>query len=92
MLEPKEAQEAYRRLSEIASAKGLGWLLHDVQKQIALGKQSTEEIQVASAHQLHFEGYSPKRRGHAEKFLPVPPHLHSPAFIPLSIHLSVVQL
>ena len=74
MLEPKEAQEVFRSLSQIASQEGLDWLLHDVQRQIDLGKQSTKEIQVESTVKGYEAGYLPKKKGHPAKFIVTQPY------------------
>lgn len=74
MLEPKEAKEVYRSLSQIVSGEGLEWLLHDVRRQIALGKQSTKEIQVKSTVQGYDADYAPKRKGRPAKFVITQPY------------------
>jgi len=74
MLEPKEAKEVYLLLSQIVSGEGLEWLLYDVKRQIALGKQSTKEIQVKSKVQEYDAEHLPKRRGRPAKFVITQPY------------------
>ncbi len=74
MLESKEAKEVYSSLSQIVSGEGLEWLLHDVRRQIELGKQSTKEIQVKSAVQGYDADYPPKRKGRPAKFVITQPY------------------
>jgi len=78
MLESKEAKEVYSSLSQIVSGEGLEWLLHDVRRQIELGKQSTKEIQVKSTVQGYdadyHADYPPKRKGRPAKFVITQPY------------------
>ena len=62
MLEPKEARKVYESLSKILTDEGLEWLLQDVQRQIALGKQMTKEIQVESTVGVSTAGHHTKKK------------------------------
>lgn len=73
MLEPREATEVYRKLSEIARAEGLDWLIGDVERQIALGKEGTKDIQVESTPRGLYADHLPKRKGRPAKFIVTQP-------------------
>jgi hypothetical protein len=74
MLEPKEARKVYESLSKILTDEGLEWLLQDVQRQIALGKQSTKEIQVESTVGASTAGHHTKKKGRPAKFIVTQPY------------------
>lgn len=74
MLEPKEASDAYRELSQIATGEGLQWLLEDVERQIALGKQATKHIQVESTVRGPDADYLPKKKGRPARFIVTGPY------------------
>jgi hypothetical protein len=46
MLEEREAADVFGELSKLALTHGLNWLIGDVEGQIALGKQATQDIEV----------------------------------------------
>lgn len=73
MLEPREAAEVYRKLSEIARTEGLDWLINDVERQIALGKEGTKDIQVESTPRGVQADHLTKRKGRPAKFIVTQP-------------------
>ena len=96
MLEPREASEVYHRLSEIARAHKLDWLLEDVERQIALGKEGTKDIQVESTLRSVPTDPLPKRKGRLAKFIVTQPfteheklHLLIEALEAVSVGLSL---
>ncbi len=73
MLEPRAASKVYSELSEIIRLEGLDWLIVDVERQIALGKAGTKDIQVESTRQGLHSDYFPKRKGRPAKFIVTQP-------------------
>jgi hypothetical protein len=73
MLEPQEALQVYKELSGIARQVGLQWLLDDVERQIALGKEFPKEIQFEFNVQGHDAEFLSKRKGRSAKFIVTQP-------------------
>jgi hypothetical protein len=73
MLEPREAEEVYRHLSDIVRDVGLDWLIADVKHQISLGKQVTKEIQVEATLRSPHAEHLPKRKGRKTAFIVTQP-------------------
>ncbi len=74
MLEQKEAQALYHRLSQIVSGEGLDWLLRDVERQIALGTETTKKIKLEGKTQGYDLEHHPKRKGPPAKFIVTQPY------------------
>jgi hypothetical protein len=69
MLEHKDVLRVHEELSRIARQSGLQWLLDDVARQIALGKESTKDIKVKSTVQGNYADFTPRRKGRPAKFV-----------------------
>jgi hypothetical protein len=73
MLEEQEAVGVFSELSRLALSHGLNWLITDVQGQIALGKQATQDIEVKDVIVSVDFGTSPQRRAHKASFVVTQP-------------------
>jgi len=67
-LTPSEAITAYNELSRIAASEGLAWLVEDVERAIAMGRQSLQKIKPEAVTE---ERYVAKRAGPPADFVVV---------------------